>query len=50
MEGTGIAVLVLSLGCWLIHKSVQFFEEQDRTTLAQQEESRQDDEEGGSGS
>jgi hypothetical protein len=33
IEGTGIAVLVLSGGAFLIHKSVRFFEEQDRASL-----------------
>jgi hypothetical protein len=36
--GTGVAVLVLSIGGFLIHRSVLFFEEQDRANLQHQEE------------
>ena len=41
MEGTAIAVGVLTVGGFLIHKSVRFFEEQDRAQLQMEEEDRQ---------
>ncbi len=40
MEGAGLAVAVLTAGGFLIHKSVRFFEEQDRVNL---EMNREDD-------
>lgn len=33
IEGAGIAVIVLSIGGFFIHKSVRFFEEQDRINM-----------------
>jgi len=44
--GTGVAVVVLGLGGLLIHKSVRFFEEQDRASLQQQQEEKERDERG----
>ena len=41
LEGAGIAVVVLAIGVLLIHKSVRFFEEQDKINL---EINREDDE------
>jgi len=41
IEGTGLAALVLTLGGYLIHKAVRFFEEQDKVSTEIQ---RQDDE------
>ena len=41
MEGTAIAVGVLTVGGFLIHKSVRFFEEQDRAQLRMEEEDRE---------
>ena len=38
IEGTGIAVLVLAVGGFLIHKAVRFFEEQDKEDLEQRRE------------
>lgn len=46
IEGTGIAVLVLSGGVFLIHKSVRFFEEQDRASLEQQKQQEHEQEPG----
>jgi|SoiMethySBSTD1v2_1073268.scaffolds.fasta_scaffold392139_2 zinc transporter ZupT len=45
LEGTGIAILVLAIGGFLIHKSVRFFEEQDRASLQNQKEEEQEREE-----
>ena len=39
--GTGIAVVVLTIGGFLIHKTVVFFEEQDRVNLALEREERE---------
>src|SRR5262249_42473450 len=36
LVGTGIAALVLTVGGFLIHKAVRFFEEQDRVGLEKQ--------------
>ncbi|HXJ55949.1 MAG TPA: hypothetical protein VNU68_04715 [Verrucomicrobiae bacterium] len=36
--GTAIAIVVLSIGGFLIHRSVRFFEEQDRANLQHQRE------------
>jgi uncharacterized membrane protein len=38
IEGAGIAVVVLTMGGVLIHKSVRFFEEQDKVNLQDQSE------------
>jgi len=38
IEGAGIAVVVLTMGGVLIHKSVRFFEEQDKVNLQEQSE------------
>jgi len=45
IEGTGIAVLLLTIGGFLIHRSVRFFEEQDRASLEQQQREKNQDEE-----
>ncbi len=42
IEGAGIAVVVLIIGGFFIHKSVRFFEEQDKMSL----EDRDEDDEG----
>lgn len=48
IEGAGIAVVVLSIGGFFIHKSVRFFEEQDRInmqlTREREEQERDEDE------
>lgn len=44
IEGTGIAVIVLAGGGFLIHKAVKFFEEQDKASLEQQEQEHKDEE------
>lgn len=36
--GTGLAVLVLGAGAWLIYKAVRFFEDQDRAALEELDE------------
>lgn len=36
IEGTGMAVVVLAMGAWLIFKAYQFFEEQSAAELEQQ--------------
>lgn len=41
IQGTGIAVVVLTIGGVLIHKTVKFFEEQDRVNLALEREERE---------
>lgn len=43
--GTVLAVLVLSLGGWLIHRAMRFFEEQDRAALELRREDDTDDDE-----
>ena len=40
--GTGVAVVVLCVGGILIHKSVRFFEEQDRASLRQQQQAKEE--------
>ena len=45
IEGTAIALCVLVIGGVLIHKSVRFFEEQDRANLAQHEQDKEQDDE-----
>ena len=42
IEGAGFAVVVLTVGGFFIHKSVRFFEEQDKVNL---EMNRKDDDE-----
>jgi hypothetical protein len=44
IQGTGIAVLVLTGGGFLIHKSVRFFEEQDRASLEHQKRQEEEQE------
>lgn len=41
IQGTGIAVFVLTIGGFLIHKTVVFFEEQDRINLALEREEKE---------
>jgi hypothetical protein len=41
IQGTGIAVVVLAIGGFLIHKTVVFFEEQDRINLALEREEKE---------
>lgn len=41
IQGTGIAVIVLSIGGFLIHKTVVFFEEQDRINLELEREEKE---------
>ncbi len=45
IEGTGLAVLVLSIGGTLIYKAFQFFEEQSEIELEQQRRDHEADEE-----
>jgi hypothetical protein len=42
IEGTGLAALVLTLGGFLIHKAVRFFEEQDRVSTEMQRQDEAD--------
>lgn len=44
LQGAGFAVFVLSIGGFFIHKSVRFFEEQDRINLemSREEEEKED--------
>jgi hypothetical protein len=44
LQGTGIAVVVLSIGGFLIHKTVRFFEEQDKVNLAARQDEEDDHE------
>lgn len=41
IQGTGIALVVLTIGGVLIHKTVRFFEEQDRINLALEREEKE---------
>ena len=43
IEGTGLAALVLTLGGFLIHKAVRFFEEQDKVATEMQRREEEDD-------
>jgi uncharacterized membrane protein len=40
IQGAGIATVVLTIGGFLIHKTVRFFEEQDRINLEEQREDK----------
>ncbi len=42
LEGTAIAVVVLMVGGFLIHKAVRFFEEQDKVGLEDPDEEKDD--------
>ena len=44
MQGAGMAVVVLTFGGFLIHKTVRFFEEQDKLNL---DNKREEDERDG---
>ena len=43
LQGTGFAVFVLSMGGYLIHKTVLFFEEQDRVNMELSREEKERD-------
>lgn len=44
--GTGMAIVVLTIGGALIHKTVRFFEEQDRITIELEREARERESDG----